>query len=105
MTLDLENINQQAAELGVHYLKIAPPAVMDLSRAMRDELEADHKLLVGAFTLSTRGEIVLKAEGGAVGAGKRGIEGEAGMSVDPKSSYYDAGGIETIAVIKAKLDT
>ena len=25
------------------------------------------------------------------------------MSVDPKSSYYDAGGIETIAVIKAKL--
>ena len=60
MTLDLENINQQAAELGVHYLKIAPPAVMDLSRAMRDELEADHKLLVGAFTLSTRGEIVLR---------------------------------------------
>ena len=25
------------------------------------------------------------------------------MSKDPKSSYYDAGGIETIEVIKAKL--
>ena len=25
------------------------------------------------------------------------------MSVDPKSSYYDAGGIETIEIIKAKL--
>ena len=25
------------------------------------------------------------------------------MSTDPKSTYYDAGGIETIAIIKAKL--
>jgi len=25
------------------------------------------------------------------------------MSVDPKSTYYDAGGIETIEIIKAKL--
>ncbi len=25
------------------------------------------------------------------------------MSVDPKSEYYDAGGIETIDIIKAKL--
>jgi len=25
------------------------------------------------------------------------------MSIDPKASYYDAGGIETMAIIKAKL--
>jgi len=25
------------------------------------------------------------------------------MSVDPKSTYYDAGGIETISILKAKL--
>lgn len=25
------------------------------------------------------------------------------MSLDPKSSYYDAGGVETIEIIKAKL--
>lgn len=27
------------------------------------------------------------------------------MSVDPKSTYYDAGGIETIRIIRAKLTT
>ena len=27
------------------------------------------------------------------------------MSVDPESTYYDAGGIETIDIIKAKLTT
>ena len=60
MTLDLESINQEAAELEEHYLSIAPEADEDVSRMPRDEFERKYKLLKGAFTLSCRGEVVMK---------------------------------------------
>ena len=60
MTLDLESINQEAAELGEHYLSIAPEAEADINGMARGELEQKYKLLKGAFTLSCRGEVVVK---------------------------------------------
>ena len=60
MTLDLESINQEAAELEEHYLSIAPEAEADIGRLRREDLEAKYKLLKGAFTLSCRGEVVMK---------------------------------------------
>jgi len=60
MTMDLEKINREAAELEEHYKEIAPLADMALSRMMRDDLEALCKLTQGSLTLSTRGEMVLK---------------------------------------------
>jgi len=62
MTMDLEKINREAAELEEHYLSIAPEADEDVSRMPRDEFERKYKLLKGAFTLSTRGEVVVKRQ-------------------------------------------
>ena len=62
MTLDLESINQEAAELEEHYLSIAPEADADIGRMRREDLEQKYKLLKGAFTLSTRGEVVVKRQ-------------------------------------------
>jgi len=67
MTIDLEAVNREAAELEEHYLSIAPEAEADIGSMRREVLQEKYKVLKGAFTLSCRGEVVMKR---ALGAAK-----------------------------------